>query len=860
MFWRKRKRQEQDLERELRADLELEAAEQQESGLTTDAASYAARRAFGNQTRVKEDVRVAWGFTAIEHLWQDIRYAAQTLLKSPGFTAATVLTLALGIGANSAIFSIVDGVLLRPLALARPDQLIEVFSRDAQGHRQFVSQPDLDDWRTMTHSFNNLASWTGQSVNLTGVEQPERLSGMFVSSNFFPVLEVTPAIGRGFTRGEDRIGGQRVAIISDALWRARFAADRNVLDRTIRLNDEPYTIVGVLPSSFVFPLDDADVYLPAFKYPNYSLVRGQTSCAVIGRLRDGVSIASAQAEMQTVAARLAAAYPASNKGQSALVVSFQGDIVADRRPSLIALAGAVAFVLLIACTNVASLLIARMIARGRERAVRIALGASQLRMISHVLAETLLLAGAGGIFGLLFCFWSVPHIASAIAVHLPYGTKIGLDSTVVLFTLLVSSIAALLIASIPALQSLNVNTLRTRTEGAGTGKNRARGMLVVCEIALALVLLVGAGLMIKSFSELGREKPGFDPDNLVTLAYRVPRTKYPAAAQQAEFHREVVAKIKALPGVIAATSVRAAPLAGNGNSAEFILTNQPQPPISQRPQALLNFADPNFFAAMRIPLLKGRAFSEHDQADSEYVLVINRTLAREYFNNRDPIGQHLTLPQLQRTGEIVGVVGDVKQYTLADPPAPQVYGALAQNPFLFTSLAVRTVGDPLKMANAIQSAIWQVDKNQPVWSVMSFDEILSRQSHLRRLITTLLEAYAGIALVLASIGIFGVISYSVSQRTAEIGVRVALGASRGDVTRLVLGQVMLMTAIGIAAGGGLAIWLSRYLRTQLYEVSPLDPAVYFAAALLLCGVAVLACVLPTRRAVKIDPMLALRYE
>lgn len=860
MIWWRRRQREQDLERELRSDLELEAEEQRGSGLSPEEARYAARRAFGNATSIKEAVRENWSWIVIEQAWQDLRYAARTLGKSPGFTIATVLTLAVGISANSAIFSIVDEVLLKPLPFEHPDQLIEIYARDAQGHRQYVSQPDLDDWRAMTHSFSGLASWNSQSVNLTGLEQPQRVIGMFVSSNFLHVLGVAPAIGRGFAEGEDRIGGQRVALISDGLWRSRFGADPRVLGRSVELNGEPYTIVGVLPASFAFPMQGADVYLPAFKYPNYSLVRGQTSCAVIGRLRDGVSIKAAQADMKTVAARLATSYPLSNKGQGAMVVSFKEDVVADRRPSLVALAGAVAFVLLIACTNVASLLIARMIARQRERAVRIALGASRSRLISHVLAEAVLLAGTGGGLGVLFSIWSVPRIASSIAVYLPYGTKIELDSAVVLFTLGISVAAAVLVAAIPAWQSSNAESLSIRSDGRGVGRNRTRSILAASEIALALVLLIGAGLMIKSFSELGRAKSGFDPHNMLALEYRVPRSKYPSGAQQAQFHREVVEKIKALPGVLAATSVRAAPLSGNGSSAEFFLDDRPEPPPAESPHALLNFADPDFFSAMRIPVLKGRVFNEHDQAGGAYVILINQTLARQYFNGHDPIGHHLRIPQIKQTGEIVGVVGDVKQFTLTDPPSPQIYGALSQNPFLFTSLAVRTAGDPLKMANAIRHAIWQVDKDQPVWFVHSFDEILATQSHFRQLFTATLEAYAGVALVLAAIGIFGVISYIVSQRTTEIGVRMALGARPDDIARLILRQGFIITAIGIGSGAGAATWLSRYLRTQLYAVSPLDPGVYAIVAVLLATIAILACLIPARRAMKVDPMVALKYE
>jgi putative ABC transport system permease protein len=861
-LWRKKER-ERDLERELRLDLELEAAEQQEKGLSEEEARYAAQRALGNTALVKERVREMWGWGAIDNSLQDLRYAARTLRKSPGFTIATVLTLALAIGANSAIFSVVNGVLLKPLQFEASDQLVEIYARDAQGQRQFVSQPDLDDWRAMAHSFSGLASWVGQSVNLTGLEQPERITGLFVSSNFLPVLGVAPAMGRGFAVGEDRMGGERVAMISDGLWRSRFASEARVLGKAIELNGELYTIIGVLPRSFVFPVSsaDPDVYLPAFKYPNYSLDRTQTSCAVVGRLRQGTSIPIAQAEADTIAERLAGSYPASNRGRGVMVISLKEDIVASFKPSVVALAGAVAFVLLIGCANVASLLIARMVARERERAVRIALGASRAKLISHVLAEAVLLAGAGGLLGLLLGSWTAPAIASSIAGYLPYGTRIELDRAVALFTLGVSLAAALLVAAIPAWQSSNAEALRVgRSAGSGAGKNRTRSILVAGEIALALVLLVGAGLMIKSFSELGRAEPGFDTRNLLTLAYRVPRTKYPTAAQQSQFHREVVEKIKAVPGILAATSVRAVPLGGNGNNAEFALTDRPEPPAAERPQALLNFADPDFFSTMRIPVLRGRVFSQRDQEGRTYAIVINETLARRYFNGRDPIGQHLRIPSIRQTGEIVGVVGDVKQYTLRDPATPQIYGALAQNPFIFTSLAVRTAGDPLKMANQIRRAIWQVDKDQPVWAVNSFDGIIATQSRLRQMVTAMLGVYAGVALLLASIGIFGVISYTVSQRTSEIGVRMALGARPAQVARLILRQGLFITAIGIAGGAAAAMWLSRYLRTQLYAIGPLDPGVYTAVTALLAAVAIVACLIPARRATKIDPMVALRYE
>jgi putative ABC transport system permease protein len=812
-----------------------------------------------------EEVRAAWGWRAIERALEDLRYAARTLRRSPGFTTAAVLTLAIGISANSTMFSVVDGVLLKPLPYGRADRLVEVFARDAQGHRDYVSQPDLDDWRAMTRSFNGLASWVPQSVTLTGIEEPERVVGVFVSANFLPVLGVAPAMGRGIAPGEDGApagrGGERVAVLTDRLWRSRFGADAGVLGKVADLNGEPYTIIGVLPASFVFPQFDVDLLLPAFKYPNYSVDRGKASCAVLGRLRDGVSIERAQAEMDTVAARLAASFPGSDRTRGVTVAGFKEDVISGLKPSVVALAGAMGFVLLIGCANIAGLLIARIAGRQRERAVRIALGAGRIRLISHALAEASLLCGAGAGIGLLLSVWSVPAIGAAIAGYVPFGTTIELDPVVIAVTLGVSVMAALLVAAIPAFQCLQTEALRAGRGGpASAGKNRTRGILVAGEIALALVLLAGAGLTIESSFALARVRPGFNTRNLLTLAYRVPRNKYPSGRAQTEFHRAVVASIKTLPGVLAAASVRAVPFGGNGGSAEFLLTDRPEPAAAERPHALLNFADPCFFSTMEIPVLAGRVFNEHDEETSPYAIVIDRTLARRYFDGRNPIGQHLRIPSIDRTGEIIGVVGDIKQFTLADQEEPQIYGAVAQNPFIFTSLAVRTAGDPLQMVNAIRRAIRQIDKDQPVWMVRSFDEILAMQSRWRRLVTAALGAYAAVALLLASIGVFGVVSYTVRQRTAEIGIRMALGARPAGIGRLILRQGFSMAAAGIVCGTAVAMWLSRWLGSQLYAVSPLDPGVYAAAAALLLAIAMAASWIPARRAAKIDPATALRHE
>jgi predicted permease len=792
----------------------------------------------------------------------ELRYGFRTLRQSPAFTIATVLTLALAIGGNSAIFSVVNTVMLRPLPIDRGGWLVSVYGRTPQGHQEYVTQPDLDDWRAMARSFDGLASWVVQSVTVTGTERPERVTGMFVSADFLPLLGVTPAMGRGFAAGEDRPGGALVAVISNGFWRSRFGGAADIVGRKAELNGEPYTIVGVLPAGFVFPQADGDVFLPAWRYPNYSLKRGQTSCAVVGRLRAGVALGTAQAEMDGIAGRLAAAYPATNRGHGVTVVSFRDDQFQRRKPTVAALAWAVGFVLLIACSNVAGLNIARQAGRARERAVRVALGASRGDLFRQVLAEAALLAGAGGAGGALLASWAIPAIAAATAVFLPRGVAIEWDRATVLFTAAISLASALFVAAIPAWQGGGLEALHgSRGAGAGAARNRTRGVLVAAEIALALVLLAGAGLMARSVDALGRAQTGFDTHNLMMMAYRVPRSKYPTGAQQVAFHEQVIASIQAVPGVIDAASVRAVPLGDNGSFEEFLRTDRPEPPPAEWPRALLNFADPDFFATLRIPVLRGRVFNPHDQPGAQYVIVVNQTLARWYFPDRDPIGQQLRLPSLKQTAEIVGVVGDIKHFDLREPAGPQIYGALAQNPFVFTSVAVRTAGDPLQYAEAIRRAAWEVDKDQPVWSVTTFDEILHNQrGGILRLMSVTFEAYAGMGLLLAAIGIFGLVSYTVSQRTGEIGVRVALGAQPGDVLKLILGQGMMLVAVGIGIGAAAAAWLSRYLKSQLYAVSPLDPAVYAAVAALLAAVALAACLAPARRALRVNPVDALRQE
>jgi putative ABC transport system permease protein len=792
---------------------------------------------------------------------QDFRYAFRSLRKSPGFTIAAVLTLALGIGANTAIFSVVNAVLIRPLPYQDADRLMLIYTTHPGEARDYVSQPDLDDWRAHAQSFSGMLSLVTQSVNLTGADQPERVIGSFVSANYFDVLEVRAAQGRAFAPGEDREGAAPVAILTDAIWRNRFGGDANILGRALNFNGEAYTVAGILPAGFIDSPWNADVYLPARKYPDYKPDRGSAIGAVIARLRPGVSVSQAQAEMSGIAARLAAAYPATNRDRGVYVDPLKEAVVRNVRPAVTGLAFAVAFVLLIGCANVAGLLASRMMARERERSIRIALGASGAQLMAHVLAEAAVLAAAGGTAGLALAFWGVRALSRSIVNYLPNGAALTLDGSVLGFTAGAAAITALLIAVIPAWKAAGARfPSDSRGAGAGASRNRARGVLVAGEIALALVLLVGAGLTLKSLFELGRAQLGFDPRNLISFEYRVPAVKYPSAAAKVEFHRRVIEEIRSIPGVLDASSVIAVPLGGNGEDADFFPGDRPEPPASNRPRGLLNAADPYFFSTMRIPVLRGRVFNQRDSAGAPAVVVINRTLAERFFSDRDPVGRQLRIPGSNLTAEIIGVVGDVKQFGPEDPPRPQIYGSLEQDPFVFTSVAVRTAGDPEWMTNQIRRAVWRVDKDQPMWKMRTVDARLAMLAAPREFVTGLLGSYAALALLLAAIGIFGVVSYSVRQRTAEIGVRIALGASSGDIAGMILRQGLAMTLAGIAAGAGTAAWVARYLRSQLYSVSPLDVSVYLGVAALLALVAMAACLIPARRAMAIDPMQALRNE
>ncbi|MFY9557675.1 MAG: ABC transporter permease [Blastocatellia bacterium] len=803
-------------------------------------------------------------------LLQDISYGVRMLARHRGLTIVALLTLALGIGANTAIFSFVNAVLLRPLPFDQPDQLVLAFSKTSKIPRDWATYPDLQDWRKQSQLFSEFAGFAGQSVNLTGREDPTRVIGCFVSANFFSTLRVDVAHGHGLLAGEDEPGAERVAIVSYATWRDRFGSDPNMIGTPLILNGQPFTVAGILPDGFHFQFGDADVWMPIQHYPNFSVDRRKSAAAVIGRLKPGATLEQAQSEMDTIAGRLAQQYPDTNADRGVRLERFQDFVVEDLRPSLLVLLGAVAFVLLIACANVANLLLARALTRQKEMALRAALGASRARLVRQLLTETVVLALAGGALGLVVGVWGTDLLAANTPSDLPPGVTVKLDLPILGFTLGISLLTGLLFGLAPALKFSNPDVYETlkeggKTSGAGSVRSGARGVLVVSQVALAVVLLVGSGLMIRSFANLVRVAAGFNSDNLLTMEYRVPRNKYPEGRQQWDFHHQVVERVRALPGVDSASVVLALPYSGNGGSMSFIPLDRAEPPKGEEPRAQRNSADQYYFNTMQIPLLSGRVFNEHDQVGTPPVVVINHTMARRYWPDEDPVGKSIRLldtgiTDTNVTASIVGVVGDIKHWSLDEENASQVYVAFAQNPFIFATLVVRTQPEPMSMANAVRGAVWSVDKDQPVWKVRTVEFLINRNLGPRRFLMSLLGGFAGLALLLAAIGIYSVISYSVTQRTHEIGVRMALGAKAVDVLRLVVGQGMTLTLIGVGAGLVAAFGLTRLLAGMLFGVSATDPVTFVVISVLLAGVALGACLIPARRAIKVDPMTALRYE
>ncbi|HSB12440.1 MAG TPA: ABC transporter permease [Blastocatellia bacterium] len=806
----------------------------------------------------------------METVWQDVRYAFRMLYKNRSFTAVAALALALGIGANSAIFSVVNSVLFRPLPYRDPQRLVMIWENHQQRggpEREWASPADLRDWREQPQSFDNVAGLLGWGPTMTGRDEPEDLQGAAVSYDTFSMLGVAPALGRGFTAEEDRPGSGRVAVLSHRLWQRRFGSDASIIGKSITLGGESYGVIGVMPRGFTFPLLNAtEIWTTAGPLLDglKGCDRGCVILRVIAKLKDGVSLDAARAEMSALAARTAQQYPDSNDGVGTTLVPLHEQLVGNVRLPMLVLLGAVALVLFIACTNVANLLLARAATREKEVAIRAALGASRGRLIRQHLTESVVLAGVGGAFGMLVAFWMVDVLVSFAPKGTPRLEEIAVDRSVLGFTLGVALLTGLAFGLAPALLSSKTNFDSALKEGgrdvrSSSRGNRVRAALVVSEVSLALMLLVGAGLLIKSFLNLQQVDPGFNPEGLLRVDVGLPRTRYSERAKTAAFFKQLVDRVSALPGVEAAGSVSTLPLSGGGTDSSFLIEGQPQPEPNREPVAHYAKVTPDYFRAMGIRLLKGRVFSDADSADSPRTALISEEMARRYFPGEDPLGKRLLFGSKDRR-EIVGVVSDVKFFGLNQDARPTMYFSEQQYPERGMSLVVRASGDPMTQAAAVQTEVQGLDRDLAVSNVMTMESLVSNSLSEPRFVLLLLGVFAGAALALSVIGVYGVVSYSVAQRSHEIGVRMALGAQMSDVLKLVVGRGMALVGGGIALGLAGAYALSRVMESLLFGVGARDFGTFAATAVILAGVALGACFVPARRATKVDPMIALRCE
>ena len=814
----------------------------------------------------------------MEMFWQDIRYGLRMLLKAPSVSIVATIALALGIGANTAIFSVVNAVLLRPLPFANPEQLMQVWEADSSNVlvRGTASYPNFADWRDQNHVFERLASYHSNDFILTGRGDSSRLQGAVVNADLFSLLGATPILGRTFLPTEDNPGDTgRVVLLSQQLFQQRFNADPKIVGQPVTLDGRSYTVVGVMPSEFQFPIQNEPVELwttVAIDREGKEPVtnqRGAHYLRVVGRLKPGVSKEQAQAEMTAISARLEQQYPEANVHRTSTVEPTLESLVGDIRPALLILLGAVGCVLLIACANVANLLLARAMTRHKEMAIRSALGASRMRVVRQLLTESVLLSLAGGLLGLFLAVWWSDLLIALGKQNIPRALHVGVDWRVLGFTLLVSILTGVVFGLVPAIHSSKTELTESLKEGGrgsgeGARRNGIRGILVVVELAIAVVLLVGAGLLIQSLWRLRQVTPGFNPENVLTLVVGIPEVKYPTGAKQTQFFRDLSARIASLPGVKSASSVMPLPLSGNRFGISFEVDGRPVAK-GEEPSADFFAIGNDYFKTMEIPIIQGRVFDERDTKQGPAVVIVNQAFARKFFPNEDPVGKRIkpgisTDEDEPTMREIVGVVADVRNRNLTSDWRPGYFVPQTQIPFDQMTMVVKTTSDPHSLINAIQNEVHGMDQEVPVFNVKTMDEHIATTVAAPRFNATLLMIFAAVALVLTIVGLYGVMSYSVAQRTNEIGIRMALGAQTHDVLRLIVSQGFKLVLIGLAFGLVGAFALTRVIASLLFGVTTKDPLTFAAVAGLLAFVALLACYIPARRAARLDPLRALRYE
>ena len=862
-------RVDQECSEEIQAYLDMLTEAKLRQGLSPQEARRNALLELGGVEQVEERVREIRMGRFIETVRRDVRTGVRALVHSPVFTVVTVLSLALGIGANTAIFSVVNGLLLRPLPYPESEQIVHVWHTPPQqsfpGLDRFsVSPANYLDWKAQSTAFEQIAVYTDTGLSLSTSNEPLPLIGAVVSSDFFSVLRSNAMQGRTFTPDEERPGRDQVVVIGHKLWQRAFGANPNIIGQTLTLNSRSFTVVGIMPAGFEFPRE-AELWVPLAWEDNERQTRADHNYLVIARLKQNVSLDQAQAEMSTISSRLEQQYPEENTGWGTVVIPLREDLVGDIRLALLVLFCAVGFVLLIACANVANLMLARGANRQKEIAVRVALGAGRVRLVRQLLTESVLLAVTGGLLGLLLAVWGSKMLVQLGS--LPNQDAMGIDTCALGFTLLVSFGAGIIIGIVPALQFTRTSISETLKQGSGrTGgspiKQHTRKALVISEVALSLVLLIGAGLMIRSFWKLQNVDPGFDSSNTLTMSVALTWIRYPEPHQRLAFMDRTMDQIRAVPGVVSVGATTRIPLTGGGSTQPFSIEGRPAAAIAEQPMAQTRYISPDYFRAIGIPLRQGRFFSDHDRDNSVPVIIISEAMARRFWPGENPIGRRLT-PSFhveQGPREIVGVVGDVKATGLDADASAMMYMPYKQAALPFMTFVVRTASNPESLVQPVSRAIYSIDKEQALTDVQTMEQVLGESLSGRRFNMTLLLIFAGVALVLAAVGVYGVMNYTVTLRRRELGIRMALGAKTRDVLRLVLGQGLTLTLIGVGAGLISAYALTRLMASLLYGVTATDYLTFVSVSAMLIAVGLVASYVPARRATKVNPTIALRAE